>query len=367
MQGCRRVLFGMARTPTGPENTATAELEYKSAEVRQNKKVIFVYDLYFQKQMDWIVSTFKQVEAFVALADTGSISAAARALGIAQSGASTQVSNFEALFPRPLLDRSGRCPSPTVDGEEVLMRARSLLARRDAFLFALSSKALPIRQLRLGVTEVVALTWLNAFLQALRTEFPMAEVKLEVGVSAQLREALRSGELDAVVVPDASSNHGFVETRLGSIENRWYCSPALHPGAKTLRLKDLSRFDLLSRGSLSRSGVRLEDWLRDNGIAPRSVISSSSLLAVLDLMVSGLGIAHLPEPLVRELLARDLAVELRVRPRIPPVDYLLLFREGGSTQMHKRLIEIAAEACDFSASSKGALIGSGQPRRERAR
>lgn len=247
------------------------------------------------------------------------------------------------------------------------MRARTLLARRDAFLFALSSKELPIRQLRLGVTEVVALTWLNAFLQALRTEFPMAEVKLKVGVSLQLRDELRSGELDAVIVPDSVRNHGFFETRLGSIENQWYCSPALHPGPKTLQLKDLSRFDLLSRGSLSRSGVLLEDWLRDNGITPRSVISSSSLMAVLDLMVSGLGIAHLPEPLVRELLARNQVVELRVRPRVPAVDYLLLFREGSSTQLHKRLIEIASEACDFSASSKETLIGAVQPPRERAR
>lgn len=313
------------------------------------------------------MTTFKQLDAFVAVADTGSISAAARTLGITQSAASTQVSEFEALFPRPLLDRSGRCPTHTVDGAEVLMRARTLLARRDAFLFALSSKELPTKQLRLGVTEVIALTWLNAFLHALRSEFPKAEVQLKVGVSLELRDQLRSGALDAVIVPDSVRNHGFFKTRLGSVENHWYCSPALHPGPKTLQLKDLSRFDLLSRGPLSRSGVLLEDWLRDNGIAPRSVISSSSLLAVLDLMVSGLGIAHLPEPLARDLLARKQVVELRVRPRAPAVDYLLLFREGNSTQLHKRLIEIAAGACDFSATSKDTLIGAAHPRRGKAR
>jgi len=302
------------------------------------------------------MATFKQLEAFVALADTGSISAAARALGTAQSAASTQVSEFEALFPSPLLDRSGRCPTHTVDGEEVLRRARNLLARRDTFLFALSSKELPMKQLRLGVTEVVALTWLKALLAALRDEFPKAEVHLKVGVSLELRDQLRSGELDAVIAPDTVRNHGFFKTRLGSIEKHWYCSPALHPGAKTLRLKDLSRFDLISRSPLSRSGVLLEDWLRDNGIKPRSVISSSSALAVRDLMVSGLGIAQLPEPLVRDLLARNQVMELNVRPRAPSVDYLLLVREGSSTQLHKRLIETVLSACDFSASSKDILI-----------
>lgn len=307
------------------------------------------------------MTTFKQLDAYVALADTGSISAAARTLGIAQSAASTLVSDLEALFPRPLLDRSSRCPTHTVDGAEVLMRARTLLARRDAFLFALSSKELPMRHLRLGVTEVVALTWLNAFLQSLRSEFPKAEVHLKVGVSLELRDELRSGALDAVIVPDSVRNHGFFKARLGSIENHWYCSPALHPGTRTLQVKDLSRFDLLSRGPLSSSGVLLEDWLQDNGITPRSVISSSSQLVVLDLMVSGLGIAHLPEPLVRELLARKQVMELRVRPRAPAVDYLLLFREGSSTKLHKRLIEMATDACDFSARSQDFIARAAMP------
>lgn len=297
------------------------------------------------------MATFKQIEAFVAFADAGSISAAARTIGIAQSAASKHVSDFEAPFPRPLLDRSGRRAELTVDGAEVLMRARRVLARRDSLLFALSSKELPLKRLRLGVTEVIALTWLNSFLHALRQDFPKVEIDLKVEVGSRLKDELRSGELDIVISPDSKRNHGLLAAKLGTLENHWYCSAALHPGRKSLRPGDLASFDMIMRDAQSSSGLLLQDWLRVHGIIPRSVISSSSLLAVIDLMASGLGIAHLPEPLVRPLLARNQIAELRVRPSIPSVDYVLLVREKNSSKVHKRLIEIASASCNFDVGS----------------
>jgi len=296
--------------------------------------------------------TFKQLEAFVCMADAGSISGAARRLSIAQSAASKHVSEFEALFARPLLDRTGKGAELTVEGAEVLMRARTVLARRDALLFALSSRELPRRRLRLGVTEVIALTWLNKLLEALRTAFPHVTVELKVEVSIALREQLRGGDLDAVVVPDAARTPGLFRANLGSLANQWYASPSLYRGRKVLKRADLSRFDLLTQGSMARSGVPLQDWLNAESITPRSIISSSSLMAVLDMMVSGMGIALLPEPLVRELLVRRQVTELPVRPLQPSVNYVLLMREEESSHLHLRLKDVATQACDFTVTSK---------------
>lgn len=309
------------------------------------------------------MTTFRQLEAFVGLSDTGSISAAARMLDIAQSAASTQVSELEALFSKPLLDRSGRSPTCTVDGAEVLMQARAILARRDSLLFALSSKQLPMRQLRLGVTEVISHTWLNRLLASLKGEFPKTDVQLKVDVSQKLRDELRAGDLDAVIVADVEHSYGFFKKKLGSVQNHWYCNPHLVHDRRSLRHADLSEFTLLTSSPRTRSGASLEKWLQDTGIAPRSIITSSSLLAILDLMVSGLGIAELPEPFVRELVDRGQIARMQVRPKSRPVDYVLLFREGMSTKVHKRLIEITLEACDFSCRATELPIKAALPRR----
>lgn len=311
------------------------------------------------------MTTFKQLDAFVALADMGSFEAAARRVGVAQSAVSKHVLEFESGFPHPLLDRSKRRAVLTVDGAEVLIRSRAVLARRDAMLYALSSSELPMKKIRIGVTEVVALTWLHRFLDAIRGDFPKVEVELKVEVSVRLREELRSGSLDIVVVPDSVRTQGLFKAQLGSIENEWYCSPAIHPGRRILRPRDLGSFDLLTQGALSRSGQALHEWLRQNDVAPRSIISSSSLLAVIDLMVSGLGVAHLPTVLVKDFLDRGQIREIKVKPAMAAVDYVLLVRESSFSPLYKRVVDLARAQCDFRVSTKDRdLTGSANPTRK---
>ena len=68
--------------------------------------------------------SFEQLEAFVASAEEGSFSAAARRLGKAQSAVSTAVSNLEIDFGVELFDRSGKLPVLSPAGETLLREAR---------------------------------------------------------------------------------------------------------------------------------------------------------------------------------------------------------------------------------------------------
>ena len=72
-----------------------------------------------------------QLEAFVSAADTGSFSAAGRALRKAQSAVSTQVSNLETDLGVTLFSRAGRNPTLTAAGERLLAEARLILDRRE--------------------------------------------------------------------------------------------------------------------------------------------------------------------------------------------------------------------------------------------
>src|SRR3546814_9677428 len=100
------------------------------------------------------MTTVKQLDAFVALADTGTFSETARVLGIAQSAVSKHMLEFERDFERELLDRSRRKAQLTVDGADVLMQCRSILRRRDAMLQAMKKVPAGLQSLRIGVTEL---------------------------------------------------------------------------------------------------------------------------------------------------------------------------------------------------------------------
>src|SRR3546814_3907 len=176
------------------------------------------------------MTTVKQLDAFVALADTGTFSETARVLGIAQSAVSKHMLEFERDFERELLDRSRRKAQLTVDGADVLMQCRSILRRRDAMLQAMKKVPAGLQSLRIGVTELVALTWLHRFLHSIEEKSPQTTIKARVEQGEHLRQLLKSGDLDVIIVPEKANVADGVKIRTGNVESRWYCSQLIHPG-----------------------------------------------------------------------------------------------------------------------------------------
>lgn len=74
-----------------------------------------------------------QLRTFVAAADSGSFSAAARQLRRAQSAVSQTVANLEMLIGVTLFDRSGRYPVLTQQGRALLEQARTITGAMDHF------------------------------------------------------------------------------------------------------------------------------------------------------------------------------------------------------------------------------------------
>lgn len=83
--------------------------------------------------------TMLQIQVFVAVADQGSFEAAGRHLKIAQSAVSRHVREFESRFSVSLFDRRKRTAKLTLDGVEVLSRARDILRQRDDILAQLTA------------------------------------------------------------------------------------------------------------------------------------------------------------------------------------------------------------------------------------
>ncbi|WP_232466836.1 LysR family transcriptional regulator, partial [Alcaligenes faecalis] len=78
--------------------------------------------------MDW---TLERIRHFVAVAETGSMTQAAKELGKVQSAVSTSISLLEADLNLELFDRSRRTLSLTVPGEIMLLEAKALLRQVD--------------------------------------------------------------------------------------------------------------------------------------------------------------------------------------------------------------------------------------------
>jgi DNA-binding transcriptional LysR family regulator len=292
--------------------------------------------------------TFLQLEALIAIADMGSFEAAGRKLGSVQSGVSRHVRELESQFPKPLFDRGSRSARLTVDGLEVLAQARTILQQRDVLFSQYASEKILRRWLRLGVTELAALTWLPGFINALRSTYPLVDVELEVGgVAADLYEKLRLAQLDLAIVPDTPRWMDLLRFPLASVRNGWYCSPTFSLKRRRLAVSELGQLTLLSQSADSAAGHEMSKWLERNGVQPRSILTCNNFAALGGMASAGLGIACLPNAVSGELVALGMLREVHVAPVMPPVRYVAIARHDALTPFHRKVITLARATCDY--------------------
>lgn len=144
------------------------------------------------------------IEVFLAAAEEGAISAAARRLGVSPSAVSQQLSSLEAALGTVLMDRSARPLRMTPAGTMFRRHAQVILnaeaeARAELALSDLSG----LTTLRLGMIEDLDAEVTPQLLAELATELKGCRFLLETGASHHLQEQLSNRALDMVVAADA--------------------------------------------------------------------------------------------------------------------------------------------------------------------
>jgi DNA-binding transcriptional LysR family regulator len=139
------------------------------------------------------------VQAFVAIAESGSINRASHRLNITQPAVTRRLQGFEAaLGGAALLDRSVKPPTLTPLGREVLEGCRKVL-KAVAELKASSTPGEPAGQLSIGVAHGLAEIALSSPLDDLRQRFPALRLRVIANWTNWLIQEVRAGSLDCAV------------------------------------------------------------------------------------------------------------------------------------------------------------------------
>lgn len=137
---------------------------------------------------------------FIAIAEAGSISRAARELHLTQPAVTRRLQRFEHAVGASLVDRRSRPFTLTDFGQAALERCRRLVTTRDELRALAQAGSLPTRECRLGVAHALTELALTEPVDELRGSYPAVVLRLYTGWSRDLCERVRSGELDAAVV-----------------------------------------------------------------------------------------------------------------------------------------------------------------------
>lgn len=244
--------------------------------------------------------TFKQLEAFAFVVDTGTFRAAAVALGTTQPNISARITALEATLDVSLLIRDAGAVRLTLDGEKLLKKTRDVLWAGEALIEEAGRRELIEETLKLGVTELVACTWLQDFLRLTKEAYPKLRVTLEVDLSASIDARLREGNIDLALQTEPFKSTAFASAPLGTEPYCWVANSKLiqKTGSKSF-VSDLFEFTILTHAKHTQASKALHHLAEKQKLKSENIIHSSALSACVPMALEGLGVALLPERLVK--------------------------------------------------------------------
>ena len=238
-----------------------------------------------------------QLEIFIAVAETGSITKAATKLLRAPSNVSTRIQQLERELGVKLLVRDKRQSSLSADGELFLGHAQKIIDMvNDAKAFTAQGE--PRGKFRLGALESTAAVRIPPILASFHLRYPAVDVELEAGSSGVLFDHLLNGQLTAAfsdgkpAVPSLTGIRAFAENLV-----------ILTPQTVTEINDDFkaSHPTAFMFGTICSYRQRFEDWLDSQGMVPGRIVEISSYYSMLACVAAGGGICMIPKSLLETL------------------------------------------------------------------
>lgn len=291
--------------------------------------------------------TFKQLEALYWAVRLGSFAQAASKLHTTQSAVSKRIQELEALFATPLFDRSVRTARLTEKGDQLFIAAQRMLEQRDATIEALQRPEATELHLRIGVTELTAMTWLPRLVAAIHLQYPKVVIVPIVNTGVVLRDKLLDDDVDLMIVSDDFSDPRFISSHVGAVENAWMCKPGLVGRKSQYQMHELKEHRLLTQDDRSGTGKLYNRWLRALDRKDEDLLFSNSVLALIGLTISGLGISYLPKRCLAPLVESGTLQVLKVTPSLPDSNYLAFYRAEMPSPLMASISRLAKETCDF--------------------
>lgn len=274
------------------------------------------------------------VETLLALAECGSIRAAAKKLGKSQPVLTKRLQQMEDEVGLQLFQRTSRGIVPTQNALSILARARSV----DAELTRLEQEVADLRghqtgNIRLSVTPLVAIKIMPRAIARFNAIYPDIGITISSDLHNGAMNALREGQTDIIIGPNADAKDAndvqteeLFETEIALITSK----RAAHATATSLEeLTDCYWINLWN--TTEGPGQRFVDLFeRYNLSQPKIRVSTESQLGIIAMVKALDAVATFPVRLLKELGQTSDIVRIPVHQPIKPVSISMVTRAGRS-------------------------------------
>ncbi|MCB9992868.1 MAG: LysR family transcriptional regulator [Hyphomicrobiaceae bacterium] len=290
--------------------------------------------------------TLRQLQYFVAAAESGTVSGAAQKLSISQSAMTDAIKELEQDLGVALFERHRRGLSITHQGHQFLRHAQRILGSvSDARLSFAEDREARTGRLHLGVTSLVAGYVLSDILARYRRAYADVQVTAIEDNGDYLEHLLIGGELDvAVMVISNLRDRAALQAEIIEVSPYRLWLPLGHPlaSADIINPSDIvgEALIMLTVDEIEESTDKLLSAL---GVRPEVAFRTRSVEAVRSLVATGAGIALLPDLVYRPWSLEGDRIESRdVAGSLPVVQVGIVWRRGSSlTGAARNFVRIA--------------------------
>ena len=292
--------------------------------------------------MNWQSISFdwNQARAFLATAEEGSLSAAARALGQTQPTLGRQVSALEQSLGVALFERIGRKLALTQTGIDLLDHFRAMGDAASKISLAASGQSQEIAgRVSITATSLVATYHLPRIMGLLRERAPGIEV--ELNASNDVRDLMRR-EADIAIRHVRPDQPDLIAKLVDEARAYLYASKSfLDKAGRPETASDLANFDFVG---VDPNSTRIVEELNARGIpisADNLKMMTASGNVLLELVRAGLGISVLPYDICRTMPELEI-----ILPDLEPIFFpfwLVTHRELHTSRRIRVVFDLLAE------------------------
>ncbi|MED3574313.1 LysR family transcriptional regulator [Cytobacillus praedii] len=242
----------------------------------------------------------KQLITFSHAAENLNFTQTAKLLNFAQSSVTAQIKALEDEIGKPLFERLGKRLILTEAGHMFKQYAEKMIRLSEEAILAANGEEEPTGTLTIGAQESQCTYRLPPILKEFKDAFPKVKLIFKPAHSDEMaRKQLMEGALDIAFIMDKVRPEGSLRVEeLIKEELKLVVAPDHYNSI--LSLEDLKYETLLLTETGCSYRIMLEDSLKSAGVYPLDKIEFVSIEAIKQCVIAGLGVALLPEMVVKK-------------------------------------------------------------------
>ena len=303
---------------------------------------------------------FTRLRLLIEIERQGSVSAAARAVGIGQPSASEHVRLLEAAAGQRLVERNGRGSQLTEAGHVLAAHASQALAALAAGEEELHALAgLESGTIHIGASTTPGVYLLPDTLGCFQRDHPNVSIEVEIASTGEIIERLLAGRIHLALVGDTAADQRIQFEPLLSDEIVGIAKPGLLRKVKgRVKPEALNSVTLLVREARSSTQQIADRALGTAGVEPKRVWELDSSEAIKRAAREGLGIAFLSHFAVAEEVQRGELECFRLagQPRIERCLHIARLARRAPSPSERRFMATVMR-CTKSADHASSMLG----------